>query len=61
MDTLAKELDVKLREWRPETADQVRQCIAEIIELADRNALDVLRSRTIEQEVLDTIDGSTTR
>jgi hypothetical protein len=61
MDALAKQLDAKLREWQPETADQVRQRITEIIELADQNALDVLRSRVIEQEVLDIIDAPTTR
>jgi len=61
MDTLAKQLDAKLREWQPETVDQVRQCITEIIELADQNALDVLRSRVLEQEVLDIIDAPTTR
>ena len=61
MDALAKQLDAKLRGWQPETADQVRQRIAEIIELADQNALDVLRSRLVEQEVLDIIDASTTR
>ncbi len=56
MDALAGKLDVKLREWEPDIAEQVRQYIAEIIELADRDALDILRSRTIEQEVLDLID-----
>ena len=61
MDTLAKQLDAKLREWQPETVYQVRQCITEIIELADQNALDVLRSRVLEQEVLDIIDAPTTR
>jgi hypothetical protein len=61
MDALAKQLDAKLREWQPETADQVRQRITEIIELADQNALDVLRSRVVEQEVLDIIDAPTTR
>jgi len=61
MDALAKQLDAKLREWQPETADQVRERITEIIELADQNALDVLRSRVVEQEVLDIIDAPTTR
>jgi hypothetical protein len=61
MDALAKQLDAKLRGWQPETADQVRQRIAEIIELADQNALDLLRSRLVEQEVLDMIDAPTTR
>lgn len=41
--------------------NQVRQRIAEIIEVADQDALDVLRSRAIEQEVLDTLDEPTTR
>ena len=31
MDVLAEKLDSKLREWRPETAAQVRQRVAEII------------------------------
>ena len=61
MDALVKQLDAKLRKWQPETADQVRQRITEIIELADQNALDVLRSRVVEQEVLDIIDAPTTR
>jgi hypothetical protein len=37
-------------------AQQVRQCLAEIIELADQDALDILRSRVVEQEVLDLIN-----
>jgi hypothetical protein len=56
MDALVQELDVKLRQWQPDIAQQVRQCLAEIIELADQDALDVLRSRVVEQEVLDLID-----
>lgn len=61
MDALAKQLDAKLRKWQPEMADQVRQRIAEIIELADQDVLDVSRSRLVEQEVLDMIDAPTTR
>jgi hypothetical protein len=61
MDALVQELDTKLRQWRPDVAKQVRQCLVEIIELADQDALDVLRSRTIEQEVLDLIDESEPR
>ena len=56
MDTLAKKLDNKLREWQPDVVEQVRQTITEIIDLADQDALDILRSRSIEQEVLDLID-----
>ena len=61
MDTLVEQLDEKLRIWQPDMANQVRQRIAEIIEMADRDALDVLRSRVVEQEVLDTLDEPTTR
>jgi hypothetical protein len=56
MDTLAETLDIKLREWRTDIVVQVRQQIQEIIELADQEALDILRSRVIEQEVLDLLD-----
>jgi hypothetical protein len=61
MDRLAEQLDKKLREWDLETADQVRRQIAEIIELADQDLLDIVRSRRVEQEVLDLLDESTTR
>ena len=56
MDILVESLDTKLRTWKPEVAEQVRQQVAEIIELADQDALDVMRSRAIEQEVLDLLD-----
>lgn len=56
MDALVQALDIKLRQWRPETVEQVRRCLLEIIELADQDALDILRSRVIEQEVMDLID-----
>jgi hypothetical protein len=56
MDALVQELDTKLRQWQPDIAQQVRQCLAEIIELADQDALDILRSRVVEQEVLDLIN-----
>ena len=61
MDTSVEQLDAKFRVWRPATADQVRQRILEIIEMADRDALDVLRSRRVEQEVLDALDEPATR
>lgn len=56
MDALVELLDKKLRVWQPSTVDQVRQSIMEIIEVADQEALDVLRSRVVEQEILETID-----
>lgn len=61
MDALAARLDEKLREWGPETAEQVRSQIAEIIELADHGLLDIVRSRQVEQEVLDILDEPTSR
>ena len=56
MDTLAERLDAKLREWEPNIAATVRERITEIIDLADRDALDIMRSRAVEQEVLDLLD-----
>jgi hypothetical protein len=61
MDVLAEQLDAKLRQWTPETAAQVRQQVAEIIALADQDVLDVMRSRTVEQEVLDLLDAPAPR
>ena len=57
MDALAAQLDTKLRQWTPAMAAQVRQQVAEIIALADQDVLDVTRSRTVEQEVLDLLDA----
>jgi len=61
MDAVVERLDSKLREWKPETADLVRQRVAEIIEATDQDALDVLRSRRVEQETLDLIDAPPAR
>ena len=61
MDALIERLNVKLREWKPETAAQVRECVAEIIALADQQGLDLLRSRAVEQQVLDMLDEPAAR
>ena len=61
MDTLVEKLDAKLRQWKPDTAEQVRQRVAEIMDVADQDALDIMRSRAVEQEVLDHLDEPTTR
>jgi len=58
MDTLIEKLDAKLKEWAPETAAEVRRCLAEMMELADQDAWDLIRSRALEQEVLDTLDST---
>ena len=61
MDMLVKRLNVKLREWKPDTAAEARQRIAEIIDLADQDVLDIMRSRAVEQEVLDLLDEPISR
>lgn len=61
MDALLETLEAKLREWKPETAAQVRERVQEIISLADQEALDLLRSRAVEQEVLDALDDTASR
>jgi exonuclease V gamma subunit len=61
VDALVKELDARLREWKPETAAQVRERVAEVIDLADSDVLDLARSRATEQEVLDLLDEPATR
>ena len=58
MDALIRKLDSKLREWKPETAAQVRQHLSDIIDAADQDTLDLMRSRAVEQEVLDLIDDA---
>ncbi len=61
MDALAEKLDARLRKWKPETAAEARQRIAEVMELADHDILDIARSRAAEQEVLDLLDEPPTR
>jgi hypothetical protein len=56
MDAIAEKLDAKLRQWKPEVSAEVRSLISEVIEAADEDGLDVMRSRAVEQEVLDSLD-----
>ena len=56
MDVLAERLDAKLREWAPNTVAAVRERVAEIIDLADHDVLDIMQSRAVEQEVLNLLD-----
>jgi hypothetical protein len=56
MDALAEKLDARLRAWRPETAAEARERIAEVIDLADQDVLDLARSSAAAQEALDLID-----
>jgi hypothetical protein len=54
-------LEMKLRTWKPETAAQVRARITEVIGLADIDALEMMRSRAREQEMLDLLDEPSAR
>ena len=47
MEAIAERLENKLHEWNPETSQKVRVLVAEIIELAADDALDVGRSRRV--------------
>lgn len=58
MTQIAEKLDKKLATWQPEVAAQVAQIVTDVIDLADAHALDLLPSRTVVQEVLDTLDES---
>jgi hypothetical protein len=61
MIQIAEKLDKKLTTWQPEIAAQVEQIVTDVIELADAKVLDLLPSRTVVQEVLDTLDESQAR
>jgi len=61
MDALAEKLEAKLRTWKPDTAAHVRERIAELIDLADDDVLDLMHSRAREQEVLDILDERPSR
>ena len=60
MDTVAVTLNEKLTKWTPILAEQVRRQILEIMEMADQDVLDILRSRHVEQHVLDLLDEDET-
>ena len=61
MDALIERLDSRLRDWDPATAEEACKRIAEVIELADQDLLDVARSREAELQVLDLLDEPPTR
>lgn len=56
MTQLAQPLDKQLATWRLEVAAQVEQIVTDAIELADTDTLDLLPSRAVVQEALDTFD-----
>jgi len=51
----------KLGTWKPEISRKVRAVVSDVIEAADADGLDVLRSRAVEQEVLEQLDEPTSR
>ena len=61
MDAIAEKLDTKLSKWNPEISREVRALVSEVIDAADNDALDVMRSRVVEQEVLDQLDEPASR
>ena len=56
MDAIAEKLDTKLGKWKPEISQEVRALVSQVIDAADNDALDVMRSRAVEQEVIDQLD-----
>lgn len=61
MDAIVEKLDAKLSQWKPEVSAEVRALISEVIDAADEDAVDLMRSRAVEQEVLDSLDESASR
>ena len=50
-----------IQAFKPNIAAEVKERILEIIDLEDRDALDIMRSRAVEQEVLDLLDEPISR
>ena len=61
MDAIVEKLDAKLSQWKPEVSAEVRALISEVIDAADEDAVDLMRSRAVEQEVLDSLDDPASR
>ena len=61
VDAIAEKLDTKLGKWKPEISQEVRSLVSQVIDAADNDALDVMRSRAAEQEVLDQLNEPPSR
>jgi hypothetical protein len=61
VDAIAEKLNTKLSKWKPEISREVRAVVADVIDAADNDALGLLRSRAVEQEVLEQLDEPTSR
>jgi len=57
----SRKLNTKLSKWKPEISREVRAVVADLIDAADNDALGLLRSRAVEQEVLEQLDEPTSR
>jgi hypothetical protein len=49
-EALARQLEEKLKSWTPQTVEWLEHLVAEIIRLADADALELLQSRAVERE-----------
>jgi hypothetical protein len=58
MIAIAETLDKHAERWKPEVTTRVEELIGEIIELADADALDILPTRAVQQDVLDLLDDA---
>jgi hypothetical protein len=56
MTEVARKLDERLKHWDAAKAAEVERLVKDIIAWADADALDLMRSRKREQEVLDFLD-----
>ena len=61
VDAIAAKLDTKLGMWKPEISQEVRALVSQVIDAADNDTLDLMRSRAVEQEVLDQLDEPASR
>ena len=61
MSSIARQLAEKLDQWEPEVSRRVETLVAEIMDLADAGTLEFLRSRAVEQEVIDLLDEPLSR
>jgi hypothetical protein len=56
MTAVARKLDERLQHWDAGKAAAVERMVSDIIAWADADALELMRSREREQEVLDLLD-----
>jgi hypothetical protein len=57
MTAIARELDQHIAQWSEETRLQVEQLVLDAILWGDSQAIDCMRGRDLEQDVLDILDA----